>query len=743
VHSAFEVESTDGLVEVDLGPIEALKEGADWTDREVTVAQLRSWLLTHAKARRIVVRGARVLTDGPGETLNLTDQRLDAAVVLRDCRVEPAVVLDYADIRRLEVVGCDLLAGIQLSGGRVRSGMRIAGGTRVGSVDGVSVDGLHAKIEGPLVVEGEDTHLCGGLRLELATVDGRLAIRNGAVVDAHPKTGRSVDADTLTITGDLFVYGEGTRLAGGLRLVDARVGSQLAIASGAQIATDSGSDLSLDADGLRVRQILHVSGDKGTRLCGGLRLVGASVGGQIAIYEGAQIDTDPRSGLSIDADGLTITGDLQIVGEGTRLKGGLDLAGARVGRRLKIQGGAEIATNPKTGLSVDADGLTVTGDLFVDGEDTRLGGGLRLCGANIGGQFVIGDGAQIATDPEAGLSVDADGLTITGDLFVDGEDTRLGGGLDLGGASIGGQFVIGDGAEVATDPDNGLSVDADGLTVNGDLFVDGKGTRLKGGLHLGGTNIGGQFEIRDGAEVAADVNFWAANIARLQVKSGIIAGFLDLSHARLGCLEDDPQGWEQVAGGYRLAGITIDALSGTPDDRTDWPVKKRIDWLKQDTPPSRRPFTQVAELYRQAGHREYARKVAIAGERATSSRRRRLWAGLTVGYGYRPWYAGAIAVALVLSAFVALVPFGDVFVAVDRNPEGQCPDDYPCLNRGLYIAETVVPVGIEFGQRDAWRIDPQTRYATLLQIGQFLLDGLGWILALLLLGAVTGLVRRE
>jgi hypothetical protein len=54
----------------------------------------------------------------------------------------------------------------------------------------------------------------------------------------------------------------------------------------------------------------------------------------------------------------------------------------------------------------------------------------------------------------------------------------------------------------------------------------------------------------------------------------------------------------------------------------------------------------------------------------------------------------------------------------------------------------VVPV-FEFGQRENWRIDPRARFAAALQSGQYLLEGLGWALALLLLGAISGTVRRE
>jgi hypothetical protein len=99
-------------------------------------------------------------------------------------------------------------------------------------------------------------------------------------------------------------------------------------------------------------------------------------------------------------------------------------------------------------------------------------------------------------------------------------------------------------------------------------------------------------------------------MAILMVRSGSIGGVLDLSHARLGRLDDDPAGWQQVDGGWRLSGITLGALSGTLHDRGRWSTKRRIQWLKDDQAPSRRPFSQVAELYREAGHRSQARKVS-------------------------------------------------------------------------------------------------------------------------------------
>jgi hypothetical protein len=65
-----------------------------------------------------------------------------------------------------------------------------------------------------------------------------------------------------------------------------------------------------------------------------------------------------------------------------------------------------------------------------------------------------------------------------------------------------------------------------------------------------------------------------------------------------------------------------------------------------------------------------------------------------------------------------------VFTPTNTQPGTACPQDYPCLNRAVYLTETVVPV-VDFGPRDAWRIDTTQPYGSALEIGQHLLDALG------------------
>ena len=54
VHTAFSVEAPEGAAEADLGAIDALDVDADWSAREVPVADIVGWLDAHSQARRDV-----------------------------------------------------------------------------------------------------------------------------------------------------------------------------------------------------------------------------------------------------------------------------------------------------------------------------------------------------------------------------------------------------------------------------------------------------------------------------------------------------------------------------------------------------------------------------------------------------------------------------------------------------------------------------------------------------------------
>lgn len=731
---------TAGVVDCDRGPIDAAAAEADWSARRVSAGQLAAWLYAHREVRRVELRGVRVTADnsvtGPGGVhpprVDLAGLQTSAALVLQDCRLDLALGLEGARLGGLRLAGCHVEEGLWVDNAKITGDLVLAEDTTLGAAEHVSVHGDKVTVDGAVHVEGADTRLEGALRLVGGSVGGHLTIGGGAEVAAD-LNGWALTAGNLQVGQNLVVDGEGTHLAGALQLPGASISGQLAIQYGARVAADP-NGRALDADRLQAAQGLFVVGD-GTRLTGALRLAGGSISGQLAIREGAWVAAD-ANGRALDAGGLQLTRGLVVVQEGTCLAGALRLVGGSVGGLLTIGEGAEVAADPN-GWALDADGLQVTGDLVIDGQGTQLKGGLRLVHGSIGGQLAVAWGAKVVADAN-GRALDATGLQVTQDLLVLGSHTRLAGALRLRGGSVGGRLRIGEGADMAAEPD-GRVLDADGLQVGQDLVVDGEGTHMAGGLRLPGATVSGRFAVRDSAEVGA-VDLHAGDVARLTVDddTGAIGGEVDLTSARVRLLDDTLAGWQRV-GGWRLAGVRIEALTGlVAGSKSRWSTKDRVWWLGEDITRSRGPYHQVAGLYRQAGDRQEANELARKGEAATSGRWRKLLG--VVGYGYNPGWAAWWALGLMLvgaAVVLAVGRDGDLFVPLVEGVSG-----HPSVvDQVVYVVETVLPV-VDFGPRQTWQL-AAAGPGRWLQWAQYAADLLGWALALLIVGAVTGIIRRD
>lgn len=167
-------------------------------------------------------------------------------------------------------------------------------------------------------------------------------------------------------------------------------------------------------------------------------------------------------------------------------------------------------------------------------------------------------------------------------------------------------------------------------------------------------------------------------------------GLVDLSHARIGLLRDDPATWPSA---LHVDGLTYETLSD-PEDRAD-----RLRWLRLD-PRGFRPqaYTQLAQVHRGTGRDDDARTVLLAGERHrrdTLTRLGRWWGhlqDLTVGYGYRPVRAGAWLSALLV--------IGTVVFGLHQPRPGE-PDKAPEFVAPVYALDLILPV-IDFGQQSAF-----------------------------------------
>jgi hypothetical protein len=677
-------------------------------------------------------RGLTLVGAWVGGRLDLDHLQFALPLTLQRCRLEVGVTARNIHVESVTLDSCWL-------------------GRPHGTIE--SLDLRLGRVDNELTLR--QCHLDGQLDISECVVGHSIRLSD---VDIDEK-GTSIFADGLTTTGSLFVRGKDTALAGGIRLRGAKVGGQLNLLHGAHIgATTDGH--SLDADRLTTTGGLFVDGE-GTALDGGIRLLGATLGGQLNLQRGAHIGAT-TTGYSLNADNLTTTGDLFVHGEGTALDGGIRLVGARVGGVLVVQDRAHIgATTDRR--SLDADRLTTTGGLYVQGEGTALDGGIRLVGATLGGQLNLQHGAHIGATTD-GHSLDADRLTTTSSLFVHGEGTTLHGGIRLTGAKVGGQLNLQHGAHIGASTD-GHSLDADGLTTTGGLFVQGDGTILDGGIHLRRARVHGGVYVRsvtmgsstDGWSLVLDDGSARELAVSARVEAGMsvrrfdaaervaLSGDVNRSQRRIGLAADDlvapeldlreigcPGGIDLTSariGRVRLPpseGSTetwwsIDGIQiAQPIEDDGWTIDAVAHWLsctgrKGDRPATRGTYRDLAAAYRRAGHDDQATELLVRMRRTHDSRLQR-FALAPIRQGYAPQRAIYYLAAL-FALTATLVWVGSVqgrFIASQdigqyEKPSATYPlrsDEcswrtYPCLRPVNYALETIVPV-IDLGTRTFW-----------------------------------------
>ena len=338
---------------------------------------------------QVNLRGASILG-----AMNLQAGELSHRLFLQECSVEDGIDLTEATTRSLSLTDCQVgpvcLAGAKITGRLELPGSQLDGGKGPAlRADGLSVTGDMFCSDG--------FHANGGIRMVGARIGGQLSFR-GAYLDG--KGGLALNADALSVTGTMFCDDRETpqpgqennfRADGGIRLVGARIGGQLGF-QGAHLTAgrkDGGDGLALRAYGLTVTQDMYC--DQGFRADGGIRLTRATIGSRLS-FRGAYLDG--KDGLALEADGLSVTGDMfccdrekpQTGQENNfRAYGGIRLVGARIGGRLSFQG-AHLTGGPKDGgygLALAADGLSVTGDMYCD-QRFRADGGVRLASGRIG-----------------------------------------------------------------------------------------------------------------------------------------------------------------------------------------------------------------------------------------------------------------------------------------------------------------------------------------------------------------------
>jgi hypothetical protein len=420
----------------------------------------------------------------------------------------------------------------------------------------------------------------------------------------------------------------------------------------------------------------------------------------------------------ITADGLHTRNDLELRRVVTT-NAEVVLIGAHIGGTLCFDGAN--LTNPN-GIALNAEGIQVDQTL-VCRNGFYAQGEINLIGAHVGTRLGF-DGANL-TNP-TGAALNADGIQVDLSVFCrDGFTAQ--GEIRMVGAHIGGTLCF-DGA-ILTNP-TGAALNADGIQVDQTLVCT-DGFTAHGEIRMIGARVG-QLDFT-GATVT-NPNGLALSLQWVSAVSLVLQpqvppdGVVDLTNARVGSFIDYPESWPTE---MRLRGFTYEVLENV------WvSVRTRLRWLdlhRDGYAPG--IFDQLAAAYRQTGHVEEARRVAIAKQR----RRRRelnplgkLWNRFlqaTVGYGYRPWLAGVwLAGLLTIGAFVFAGAHPDQFHQASKA----APDFQPVV----YTLDVLLPI-VDFGQERAWVPQDSAR------VWAWGLTGAGWVLTTAFIAGLTNALKRD
>jgi hypothetical protein len=602
----------------------------------------------------------------------------------------------------------------------------------------------------PVGVKGvrlRGVRISGHLDLEAATLRCPLWL-DSCYLDADaPACFNHVSASRVTLTGCQLDGLKGDRLTAiGLDMSRSVFSSmvQLACADiadefdcrGAMLNGRDDDGHALAAYGIKVGGDARLDGMVTT--AGAVLLVGADITGQLILSD-ARLNGRAGNGYALAADRMKVGGNMWL--DRAVISGGaLRLAGADLRLQLSCHG-TQLTGTDSVGLALNASGMKVGSDVYLDQQFTTTGA-VRLVGTDITGQLILSD-ARLNGRAENGYALAADRMKVGGNMWLD-RAVISGGALRLAGADLRLQLSC-HGTQLTGTDSVGLTLNASGMKVGADVYVDQRFT-ADGTVSLALAQIAGTL-------------VWAP--------AGPISGQVNLEDASVGQLNDSgsdvgSDGYGPTGGRLLLDGFTYGRFSGKPQAK----VNQRLAWVRSQyhgddpAPFATQPYEQLAAVYRQAGQDSQARKVAIA-RRADLRKYGNLnwyrWFGnwlmdWTIKYGYQAWRAGAglVAVFLVFAALSCwaqnhrlMAPVGATSVGLYPVPAATiCTSSYPCFSPIGYAIDTVIPI-INVHQADQWGPDEAAQWGRPWVAATWIATALGWALATLLVAGYTGLVRQD
>lgn len=471
---------------------------------------------------------------------------------------------------------------------------------------------------------------------------------------------------------------------------------------------------------------------RGARIDGPLDLEAATLLCPLLLqdcYFGQPINLKEATALSIslpgcqvpgvDASQLVVRSNLAL-NQGFIARGEVRLVGAHVGGALNFRKARLMNPN---GHALQAARLAVDGTMFCDDSFTAHGE-VGMLGAHIGSVLTFGPSNLINPNGRA---------LFAPRLIVDGEMLCWGGLITEGAvylvsARIGGDLVL-DAARLVNP--GGYALAASGMTVEGEISCR-HGFNARGEINLFGARIarrldlsGATLENPDGLVLDLE---GLSTAALYLLPDGRPEGEIDLTNAQVGHFYDDADTWPIK---MRIRGLVYDSL-----ENDSVSVRSRLRWLtlhEGGYVPG--IYDQLAAVYRRAGRVEDARLVSIAKQK----RRRRelnivgkIWNWLlylTVGYGYRTWWAGLWLLGLLV---VGSVVFDSMYPSQMRPAAAVVPAFQPVA----YTFDVLVPI-LDLGQRKVWLPVGAA------QIWSWGLIGAGWILTTAVVAGLTNALKRD
>lgn len=601
---------------------------------------------------------------------------------------DPATFDGWDDSRviRAEIIGEMLLGGRAPAPGRVPA-LRLRGARITGLLD-LS----HGRISAPIL-------------LRHCVFESAPVLADAATQTVRLSGCRLPGLDARRVRTDGVLALHGNQFTDFVRLADARIDGSLTLTASRFTGTRGRA---LEAHRITVEGNLEafrivVDGEMGLN---DARITG------ILHFGGAQLRNP--GGLALGGGGLTITGGVFCTEEFTA-QGQVRLVGARLGANLTFR---DATLRHFDGVALLLDRAVI--GTFKAQQGFTCEGEIRMVGAQVAGQVDL-SGARL-DGGASGHALTADGASVGDAVLLNRVHAR--GSVRLRMARITGRLHL---WEARLDNPGGIAFRASRSVIGSDVFAGG--LQARGEVRFSGAQIGARLHLSEvrlhnPGGPALSANPLAVTQLEL-LPAEPVQGHVDLRHAQIGVLRDDPLRWPAQS---RLDGLTYQALEPR------LPARDRLRWLASDSDGYQpQPYEQLAAEYSRVGQHSDARRVLHARERRQRAgltpvgRAWNLLQDVTVAYGYQPWRA---AVWLLL-----LLGIGSAVYGADPPPPLKA-HEAPHFNSVIYTLDLLLPL-VDLGQEHAY--NP----AGALQWFSYVLIAAGWVLATTIAAGVARVLTRR